>query len=126
MILTMLVAAAAPARASVATSRYSVYAAAGSALGLGSVRLGVADWEAGLLNQQTLGVNKISFLNEQAYAAFGFGLALSARSGLAVYGGMGWETPLFWSVRLRLEMNASAATTGQTIGQLQAGLGARF
>lgn len=105
---------------------FRVVLAAGNALGLGSARLGFGSWEFGLLNPAVIGAAKQNFISEDLYATFGFGLAISLESGAALYGGVGWEPRMFWNVYFRGEMNASAATSGQTIGGLLAGLSVRF
>jgi hypothetical protein len=103
-----------------------IYAAAGSALGLGAARVGYNKWEVGVLNQKTLGFAQQFFSDETVYASIGFGIPISYKAGAAVYGSLGWEPRLFWKVYFRTEMNASAATTGQTGGEVAAGLSLRF
>lgn len=112
----------------VASDHYGlqIFAAAGSALGLGSARIGFSQWEGGLLNQHLLGVDTLFFSSSSVYTTLGLGLALAPRTGLGVFGGIGWTPRLFWKFHFRVEANASAATTGQTIGQLLAGVSALF
>lgn len=118
-----------PAQAQSSAAEHSgffLFGAAGSALGLGALRMGIGQWEGGLLNQQVLGIDTLIFSAADVYATLGMGLSLAPRPGLAAFGGLGWEPLLFWKCHFRAEMNASAATTGQTIGQLLAGISLRF
>jgi len=105
---------------------FSAFLAAGTALGVGSIRIGANHWEFGLLNTQTLGVNKSFFSDARVYASLGAGLTISLKEGVAVFGALGWEPRLFWKVYFRSEMNASASTNGMTSGQLLAGLTFRY
>lgn len=124
--ILILVLSADSARAESHPDRFRVFVAAGSALGLGSARFGTGAWEFGVLNSTVLGAAKQNFVFENVYASLGFGMALSLKTGLAIYGGLGWEPRLFWNVNFRSEMNASTTTSGQTIGGLLAGLCVRF
>ncbi len=100
-----------------------VFGAAGLLYGLGSLRVGRHEWEAGLLNARSVGVVKL-FNMGQIY--FGFGFAAMGGSDFGFYASTGVEFWNFSIVNVRFEANGTASYKNSTDGELLLGLSFNF
>ena len=87
----------------------------------GSIRLGTQNWELGMLNSQSLGIDKV-FQKPPFYSAFGVALLLAPIEGAGFYGAVGLIQPLVWDFQFRLELSGSGSYTGQVYGEILGGL----
>jgi len=83
---------------------FHVYGAFGEIYSLGSIRVGVEDWEGGLLNQRSIGIAKLNYV-EEFYSGFGF--IMNQNSSVGIYAALGLEYA-FWKIfTFRTEANVS-------------------
>jgi len=103
---------------------FHVFAAAGMLGSIGSIRVGIDEWELGLLNPRAVGFAKF-FTSGSIYGGFGF-VILDANNSQGIFGGAGlmWD---FWKIfSLRLEFNTSVAYDGFMSENALLGLAVHF
>lgn len=94
---------------------------AGPLLSLGSIRLGGADWEAGLLGSGFLGIFVLTRKND-FYMGVGPGVSVHYITGYGLRGALGLERELWGNIFVKLEASSYSASNGLSAGELQAGL----
>lgn len=106
---------------------FRTFIAAGPLISLGSVRFGYGEWEAGLLNSQSLGFDKI-FSSGDYYSAFGFVVTMLGGNQMApgFYGGVGFDPQLWTIFHLRGELNATVGSNGLTAAEADLGISLEF
>ncbi|MFN7824251.1 MAG: hypothetical protein ACK5P6_02715 [Pseudobdellovibrionaceae bacterium] len=108
---------------------WSLYMAAGQNWTFpATVRVGVDEWEYGIISPGVVGANKV-FPNSGSsfYSTLGFGVNNDGDpKGLAFQAGAGYETLWFWGIWFRAEMFALANTNGKFISHGLVGIAYDF
>ncbi len=90
----------------------------------GSVRVGMNDWEAGLLTSNIMGFNK-NFRKDYYYFSFGFATTTYQYS-IGPYGAAGIDYIFFKWFGVRCEVNAIMNISGVTKGSALVGVSINF
>ena len=111
------------ARSSTSGSDYSAFVGIGGSLGTPNVyRLGINNWEFGLITDDAIGINKV-LRRDSTYATFGLVYSPVESASAGFMGGVGWEPELWWGFTFRGEMTGEALYSGKVHGVLIVGLG---
>lgn len=78
----------------------------------GTARVGIGDWDIGLLGPYFIGAAKNFYLGGLPYMSFGMGVG----SHFGFFGAMGLVGDLFWRFRWRTELQSAITIDGATMG----------
>jgi hypothetical protein len=101
---------------------YSAFVGAGPALTFPQFRLGIGNWEGGILTSKSLGIDRV-FRSGSTYAAFGLVGHKGPPDGGGLYGAVGFEFGFLKYLSLRGELNAIGTSDGFVRGEATLGLG---
>lgn len=109
-----------------AKATVNIYGAAGLGFSTGSLRVGINNVEAGLLNSRTIGVTAIARA-QKIYASVGMGTLISNSNTYGFIGAIGYSTGILgdW-LHFRAESNLAAGFNNYFAQELQMGLDFRF
>lgn len=99
---------------------FHVYGALGEVYGQSSIRAGMQDWEAGLLNRRSIGLAFLEYFGENAYIAYGPMIGLEVSPG--AFAGLGWEWTFFGFSSLRVEANTGHSLDNFSSSEVNIGL----
>ncbi len=85
---------------------FHAYGALGEIYGPASVRFGTSEWEAGLLNRESIGFGSFTYKGNQYLI---FGPMMNYNSSLGLFAGVGVEWTFFGFSSIRLEANTGHA-----------------
>jgi hypothetical protein len=119
IMLLMLISFSPKGQAAPNESFGHLYAAAGELYGLGALRIGGKNWEAGLMNSSSLGLGRVIYRGGM-YAIGGGILTLASNIGL--FGALGKEWD-FWKIwAFRVEGNIAHGVGNYSAAQVHLGL----
>ena len=112
--------------APVQAAKVGLYAGAAPLLQFpGTLRIGIDEWEFGLLNSYSVGFNK-NIKVDSSYSSFGIAAIFHGDVSAGFFAAVGWEPMLFWDLHFRVELNSAISYTGFGRGEGYMGLSYYF
>jgi hypothetical protein len=102
---------------------YRVFVGVGPLLVPQSYRVGINEWDIGLLSATSFGIAKNYYLGGLPYMTFG---VAAVADSVGFYGAIGLVGDLFWQLRWRTELQSAMSVTGAARGNGLIGLELKF